>query len=77
MIGKVLIRTYVTKDAINKKKNTSEGQQKEDIRCKIGFLGIEIDYDSRTVVFKVGGFFLSQDASYSVSSFQTHKFASS
>ena len=75
MIRKVLIRTYVRKDAI--KNPTSEGQQKEDSRCKIGFLGIEIDCDSRTVVFKVGGFFLSQDANYSVSSFQTHKFDSS
>lgn len=42
LIGKVLIRTYVTKDAI--KSTTSESQEKA-IRRKTGFLGIEIDCD--------------------------------
>lgn len=54
LIGKVSIRTYITKDAI--KIPTSEGQQK-DIRRKIGFLGIKIDCDSGTVGSKVGLFF--------------------
>lgn len=75
LIGKVSIRTYITKDAI--KIPTSEGQQM-DTRCKIGFLGTEIDCDSGTAVFKVGGvLFLFQDANFRVSSFQIHKLTSS